>query len=253
MRIVTWNMGVAFGPYKEHHADAWAEVMALAPDIACLQECVPPAALPGGWNIVVGPFSLWASAIMTRLPVVPVSFEPDSHLGRFGSYLAVATVSLPDGTTLLVSSVHERTRPASARQLEGLDGPAMRRPSVDVPWWNDVVWHGLADLVRGHRFLVAGDWNTSRWVDADGKPEPAGLEFFERAEADGWVDLHQRTVGHEERSWFGTLSPRVHQPDVIFADALTASGLVDCRVEPAWAAERKLSDHAPVIAELGLA
>ena len=97
---------------------------------------------------------------------------------------------------------------------------------------------------------MAGDWNTSRYLDADGKPDPAGQEFSDRAAADGWIDLHQRAVGHEERSWFGTLGPREHQPDVIYADVITASGLVGCRVEQSWARDRHLSDHAPVIAEL---
>jgi len=250
VRILTWNMASAFGSYKEYHDEAWAEVLAREPDIAFLQECAPPPEFPYGWTVHAEPFEIWGSAIVTRLPMTPVRFEPTSHLGRFGAYLATATVTLPDGTELLVSSVHERTAPASKRLLKDLDGAAMRRPSVDVPWWNDVAWHGLADLVRGRRFIVAGDWNTSRWVDAKGIPTPSGKDFFDRAEAAGWVDLHQRAVGHEERSWFGSTNPRVHQPDVIFADASTAAGLVGCRVEPEWAADRKLSDHAPVIAEL---
>ena len=242
--------GVGLRVVQGYHDEAWAEVLAREPDIAFLQECAPPPEFPYGWTVHAEPFEIWGSAIVTRLPMTPVRFEPTSHLGRFGAYLATATVTLPDGTELLVSSVHERTAPASKRLLKDLDGAAMRRPSVDVPWWNDVAWHGLADLVRGRRFIVAGDWNTSRWVDAKGIPTPSGKDFFDRAEAAGWVDLHQRAVGHEERSWFGSTNPRVHQPDVIFADASTAAGLVGCRVEPEWAADRKLSDHAPVIAEL---
>ena len=250
MRIVSWNLGIAYGPYREHHDRAWRALLDLDPGIAFLQEAVPPAWLPPEWHVVTYPFELWGSAVISRFPLTPIAFAPESHLGRFGAYLALAHAELPDGTRTVVGSVHERTRPASRRLLAGLDGERMRRPSVPEPWWNDVVWHGLADLVRGERFLLGGDWNTSRWVDADGNPEPAGQEFHDRAAADGWVDLHHRIRGREVRSWFGTMSAREHQPDVIFADQWMAGRVADAWVEQGLARDGRLSDHAPVIVEV---
>jgi hypothetical protein len=250
MRIVTWNLGAAFGPYREDHDRAWRALLGLGPDLALVQEAIPPPWLSPEWHVIVGPFQFWASAIVSRRPLEPVVPEPESHLGRFGSYLAIARYPLEGGATATVASVHERTRPASDRLLRGLDAERLRRPSVPEPWWNDVVWHGLAELVRKSRFIIGGDWNTSRYVDQDGESEPAGREFMDRAEADGWVDLHQRAMGREERSWYGTLGPREHQPDIIFSDAVTASGLVSCWVEQRMARDEHLSDHAPVIADL---
>ena len=250
MRIVTWNLGIAFGPYKERHDEAWRALLDLEPDLAFVQEAVPPAWLPGEWQVVTYPFELWGSAIVSRLPIEPIALAPETVLGRFGAYLALARATLPDGGRAVVASVHERTKPASRRLLAGLDPERIRRPSVPEPWWNDVAWHGLAELVRGDRFIVGGDWNTSRWVDTDGRPEPAGQEFVDRAAADCWVDLAHAALGREVRSWFGTVSAREHQPDKVFADERTAAGLVSARVEQALARDERLSDHAPLIVEV---
>ena len=126
------------------------------------------------------------------------------------------------------------------------------RPSVGVPWWNDVAFAGFRDLVDGRRFIIAGDWNTSRWADVDGIPTPAGAEFFARAAAAGWVELSLDSDGREGKTWYGSTNPRTHLPDHVFADAETAATLRSFRIDPYPVEAQGLSDHAPMILELDL-
>ena len=56
MKIVSWNMGAAFGPYGQWHDRAWHWLAALDPDLALLQECVPPDWAHERWTVVNLPF-----------------------------------------------------------------------------------------------------------------------------------------------------------------------------------------------------
>ena len=115
----------------------------------------------------------------------PVTPTAGSVLAGFGAYLATAEITPPTAPDVLVASVHTTAKPAFARQLAGLDADVIRRPSVDVPWMNDVAHFGYQPLVAGRRFIIGGDWNTSLLFDADGTT--AGREFYDRAERDGWI------------------------------------------------------------------
>jgi len=144
--------------------------------------------------------------------------------GRLGACHATGELALPDGSSFLVASVHGRATVASARGTAGLDRAAIARPSVGEPWWNDVAFAGDRELVEGHRFfLLGGDWNTSRRLDADAVPTPAGADFFARSEAAGWVELSLDADGREGKTWYGSTNPRTRQPDHLFADPTTAA------------------------------
>ncbi len=247
-------MGAAYGPYREPaaHDRAWHWVAAVDPDLALLQETNAPDWVRQRWTLHDEAHEFWASAIVTRpgLDLRPVAFDPASVLGRFGSYLATAELVLADGTALLVASVHTRATVASARGTHGLDRAAIARPSVGEPWWNDVAFAGYRELVEGRPFLVGGDWNTSRWCDADGNPTPSGADFFARAEAAGWRELSLDGDGHEGRTWYGSTNPRPHQPDHVFADPATAATASDFAIEPWPVTALGLSDHAPLLLEI---
>jgi endonuclease/exonuclease/phosphatase family metal-dependent hydrolase len=250
MRIVSWNMGAAFGPYVERHDEAWRHLESLEPDLALLQECVPAAWALRRWTVVKAPFSFWTTGVaVPAWKVTEVAIPKENLLVRFPGYVAAAEVEAPGVGPVLVLSVHAAAHPASERTLRGLDPAALRRPSADEPWWNDLFFAGAVELVAGRRFVVGGDWNTARYLDPDGVPEPVGSEFFARAEAAGWTDLHQAVVGHEERTWYGRRNPRPYMPDHVFADPETAAAVAGARVD-AGPAEAGLSDHAPVLVEL---
>jgi hypothetical protein len=112
----------------------------------------------------------------------------------------------------------------------GYDRSKLARESVGVPWSNDAAFAGYRDLVQDRRFLIGGDWNTARFVDDAGMPEPAGAEFFERAAAAGWVEL-SLDEDREVRSWFGPGGERPYQPDHVFTDPVTAGCLLRFEVD----------------------
>jgi exonuclease III len=254
MRVLSWNLGAAFGPYKEWHDRAWHWIAAVDPDVALLQECVPPPWARERWTILTLPFTHWASAIVAKPEVglASLDLDPDSLLGRFGSYLATGEVPMADGGSLLVASVHTRAAEAPDWVTAGHDRRSLARASVEVPWSNDVAFAGYRELDAGRRFLIGGDWNTARYLDEAGIGEPAGAEFFDRARAADWSDVSIDGEGHESRSWFGPGGPRSYQPDHLFADPATAAGVSGFAIDSYPVVALGLSDHAPLILDLDL-
>ncbi|MEI8334821.1 MAG: endonuclease/exonuclease/phosphatase family protein [Chloroflexota bacterium] len=252
MRIVSWNPGAAYGPYVGRHDEAWRYLESLEPDIALLQECVPAAWALRRWTVVKPAFSFWTTAVaVPARPTTEVAIPKGNLLARFRGFAAAAEVTVPGIGPVVAVSVHASAHPANARTLRGLDPAALRRPSATEPWWNDLFFAGAVELVAGRRFIVGGDWNTARYVDAHGIPTPVGADSFARAAEAGWLDLHQAAVGAEERTWYGRRNPRAYVPDHVFADPETAMLLASATVDPA-PAEGKLSDHAPVLVNMDL-
>jgi endonuclease/exonuclease/phosphatase family metal-dependent hydrolase len=257
MLLLCWNLGAAAGRWRKDealHDRAWHWIAALDPDLALLQETRAPAWVGERWNVLAGPFLYFASAVVARAALQPreVALPSGGALERFGSYLATAEVALAGGAALVVSSVHTAAREAQTWGYPELDGDAIARRSVGVPWWNDVAYAAFRRYLGERRFLVGGDWNTSRWVDAQGVPSPAGAEFFDRAAADGWVDVSLDATGREGRSWYGSDNPRPHQPDHVFADRETAARVRSFEIEPWPITNLGLSDHAPLLVELDI-
>jgi len=247
-------MGVAFGSYAAWHDRAWHWLAALDADLALLQECVPPEWASERWTVFTLPFTHWASALVGRreIGLRPVAHDPDSLLGRFGSYLATGEVPRGGKPPLLVASVHTRAAEVPAWVTAGHDRGTMARSSVGVPWSNDAGFAGYRQLAYGHPFLIGGDWNTARYVDEDGVPSEAGAEFFDRAAEAGWTEVSLGDDARERRTWYGPGGPRPYQPDHLFADAATAAGISGSRIEAYPVEALGLSDHAPIVLDLDL-
>jgi hypothetical protein len=252
LRVLCWNMGGAFGPYIERHDDAWRWVAEVDPDIALIQECVPPAWATNHWCIVHEPFRYWASAVIAKptVDIRRVAAMPDL-LRRFGSYLATAEFDIADVGTILVASVHTRAAEAPGWATEGHDRSALARSSVGVPWSNDVAFAGYLELLAARPaspFLIGGDWNTARYIDDQGMPAADGTEFMDRAAAAGWVDMTLDTGGREVRTWFGRPGPRPYQPDHVLGSSDVRA--TNFRVDEEPVVVHDLSDHAPLVLEV---
>jgi endonuclease/exonuclease/phosphatase (EEP) superfamily protein YafD len=250
MRVVSWNMGMARQGHRRPglHDQAWHYLLGLGPDLAFLQECLPPTWIRTEGTLVHGPFRQWGSALFSaRFPLERFTLPSDSHLRALGSYLALGVVSLPDGTEAFVSSVHAVAREATATQVGNLDPASASRPSIGRPRINDVVFMGLRDLVRDRPFLVAGDWNTARLFDST-YPGTAGAEFFARAHENGWFECVWEKRRAEVQTWFRR-GNRPYQLDHVFSDPALGQRLQEAWVATEAAQALRLSDHAPVIVD----
>jgi len=250
MRVITWNMGMAQRDRQKPglHDRAWHYLLGLGPDLAFLQEALPPAWVRGEGTLVHGPFTQWGSLVFSpRFPLEPFRLPEQSRLRRLGSYLAYAVASLPDGSDAFVASVHAPAREATPAELGDLDPAGAARPSARRPRVNDLVFMRLDELVRDWpSFLVAGDWNTARQQGSE-HGRRVGQEFFDRASENGWYDCVWEKLRKEVQTWFRQgdhlrqddhafcdqeLGRRLREPPWVAADAATALGL---------------SDHAPLI------
>jgi endonuclease/exonuclease/phosphatase family protein len=250
MRVVTWNMGMARVSRGNPglHDQAWHYLLGLGPDLAFVQEALPPSWVRATGTLVHGPFSTWGSALFSaRYPLERVRPPAGSNLLAFGSYLALAVATLPDGTDALISSVHARAGTATDAQLGPFQTAMIKRPSARSALANDAIFAGLAEMT-GQRFIVAGDWNTGREQGSEAR-DRIGTEFFDRASEREWHDCSfEHGDGRELKTWFG--KGDIVQDDHVFADASLAASVRSVWVADEAAECLALSDHAPLIVDL---
>ena len=251
----TW--GNAAGRWREEsglHERAWHWVASVDPDLALLQETEPPGWVQERWDLLTLSHRFWASSLMTQrgTRMTPAALPVGGVIERAGSYHATAEIELADGAQLLVASVHASPNEAPRWGHPEYRRAEIARTSVGTPCCNDVAFAGYRDLADGRRFLLAGDWNTSRWLDADGVPAADGQELFDRAEAAGWTEISLDEHGREGKTWYGSSNPRFSQLDHVFADEQTAATAREFRIDPHPVETLGLSDHAPMFLEVDL-
>lgn len=204
----------------------------LQPDIALLQECVPPEALGNGYNILyqeIGGNRKWGNAIVTKGTLTPVAFG-NSQPGA----VIVAEVSLgPEIITAI--SVY---------------GAFCQHEYVTT-----TMHHILSDLthiLHGQKsqrtFVLGGDYNVStQWDERYNHRDPSHKLVLDRIEDFGLVDCtgqyfkgHVQTNRHS-RSGFPW------QNDYIHVLKQLAKRLSSCQVIDNDQV-RAASDHNPVLA-----
>lgn len=251
VRVITWNMGLAdrLRRFVRTHDQAWRYLLRLSPDLAFLQETLPPDWVESEGRVVRDPFEKWGSVIFSsKLSIEPFVLPGNSSLLVLPNYLAFAEVPLPDGTQAIAASIHAPPRRAEGDVLGGRDPVRIRR-SVEGPKFNDAIFAGLASLVEGRRFILAGDWNTAR-NQGTGRDSRAGEEFFARLRNAGWYDCVWDTRHHEMRTWFG--QGQLQQDDYVFCDSPLGGSVDEVSVAEDAATDRHLSDHAPLIVDFNL-
>jgi endonuclease/exonuclease/phosphatase family metal-dependent hydrolase len=249
MRVISWNMGLNDKRFAKPgmHGQAWHYLLGLQPDLAFLQETLPPTWVHGHGFLAAGAFNVWGSAIFS--PRYPLSaFHPPngSRAHALGAYLAFAKTTLPDGEEALLTSVHARADFATKRQLGESDSSTLARRSVGRPRVNDLVFAEV-DRLRSNapRFIAAGDWNTGRTQAS----ATAGVEFFDRAKEKGWYDCVWDTFEREERTWFRA-GDKLVQDDHVFCDPSLGGNVRDAWAASDAAEHLGLSDHAPLIVDI---
>lgn len=256
MRILTWNMGAAFGFRGAKHELAWEWLNAQEADVALLQEVVPRPEFTSAWGSTIwtNKYQNWGSAVLTKANQ-HVKWSPtDAHpwLRRIGGAVAIAQPVEPDG--LWFVSVHSdassfenthKRHPNTYAHLPSRDGIA--RCSTTEMWEIEPLAHELRPTLRGQQFVMGGDLNSSRLFDTTSEGE--NWRLFENLKSQGYQDLGTRQ-GVSERQTYFKQNARPFQLDYVFGDGLTESRVRSWKVHTQAARELNLSDHAPIEIEI---
>jgi len=263
MRVAVWNMG--HWSHREAHEEAWRWLLGeLAPDIALLQECVPPPwvqaerevlfqrAYPHGrqpWGT-----ALVAEGLRTRPAELPEVQQWFDTLGedpsrkcvaaRLAGWCVAAHVDLPGLPGALVISLHNPAYHIDPHLLVGRDLAGIKlKLSKDV-WLLDVLFSFLKTRLPSP-LLIGGDFNYSRLLD---EPKPRGnAEFFDRIAAEGFVSLHRLFHEGDQQTFFHPRRRR-HQLDYLYASSSVAGLAKSCHMV-SFATIERFSDHVPIVAE----
>jgi exonuclease III len=245
MKVVSWNVGSNSGYAATNTAARLGE---LKTDIALLQEVNRDTE-----NLAIftpcTDVTSWGSAIVTKYAVEPLELAVPSEL-RPWLRIAAAEVAV-GGIDFLVASVHPHYDPVDPPFQEDSD---LRRYLLDSArwlWHCDVTFGILNEASRGRRFIIGGDWNTSRALRESSVPDARFSEaFFERARRAGWCEVGLDDLGREQPTY--TKGGAAYQLDHLFVDAAT---FATCRIVTinSDVLDDGLSDHAPIVAEFDLA
>ncbi|MGB8648923.1 MAG: hypothetical protein WCF84_27045 [Anaerolineae bacterium] len=234
---------------RSTHAEAWAYLDALQPDLALLQETHPQRET--GRNILwqpIGGRRDWGSAIvsygnvnLTPIPAVRLGERRDKEMleDSHPGCVRVAEAGLSNGTAVTVISIY------------GLNSDPVRN---GIKYATTTVHRILSDLMpildvaraKERRVILAGDLNVSPQI-----PQPNTIHHeivIKRIKAFGLVDCLGETHDGYVRTYRHRNNPNStpYQDDWVFATENLH--LISCEAkdeETAWA----LSDHCPVIAE----
>ncbi len=227
MKIVTWNMD-CWKRDVSRHDEAWAYLVEeLRPDIALLQEVRPPASFEGN-NLLytaIGGSRRWGSAIFTNgLPIHGIPIE--NHKG----WVVAGEILLPNNSKAVAVSIH-------ARFIEREVFPHL-----------NYLFDDLSPVLEEQTFIVGGDLNAARLID-EVYGTRCDSEFFDRIESSGFFNCHRKFHAKEQQTFWGkTKYP--YQDDHLFVSEHLKEQVLSCDTLD-YERIRKLSDHSPVLAEIG--
>jgi endonuclease/exonuclease/phosphatase family metal-dependent hydrolase len=230
VKVVTWNLGYAFGVSKRKHLEAWNYVRdEIRADIGLLQEVDPPE-LASDENLVFQPcYRTWGTAVYARgLALHKLT------LRRYPRGVARGRVT---AATAIIGS--------RELGLASIHAPVINR---EVHPHLDHVFHQLEALFKDHSCIVAGDLNSSRACEQRWPGSGHG-PFFKRIETGPFVDCHWKFHAKEIQTFFRKDTRWCLQDDHIFASPDVAKRFTSCDVLDNKTT-RQLSDHLPIVAEV---
>lgn len=257
-RIVSWNMN--HWQNKAKSEQAWAYLDALQPDIAILQECVPPL----GRNVVykqggISRSRQWGSAVVSHGSKIK---EIQSVKSRY-SAKQIALLQTHPGCVAIAEVYPKNIDPITVVSVYGL---------IDRGYAITTVHRILSDLTPlidsplGKRLVLGGDLNLSTQLPSPDRERHRNT--FERIKGLGLADLLASTANSRStaadcpcedtqcthvQTHKHSQSDAPWQNDYIFATRPLAKSvsaayvIADGDPDP-WS----LSDHCPVVAEFRL-
>lgn len=252
MKLLSWNMGAAYGFRGNKHVAAWEWLNAQDVDVALLQEVVPRPEFTSAWGSIVwvNKYQNWGSAVLAKTPgyVQWTPSDAQPWLRRMGGAVAVAQPADEDG--LWFVSVHsdassfEHTHkryPGTYGDLPSRDG--ILRCSEREMWEVEPMVRELRPVLNQQQFVFGGDLNSSLLFD-NGRDD-ANARLFENIKTQGYLDLGSRQGASEDQTYFKPRT-RPFQLDYLFGDERTEARVASWRVLTEVAEELGLSDHAPI-------
>ncbi len=215
---------------------------------------VAPEELSADWILVTHSLKYsrsgvaWGSAVLVRSGHQYRRYDvgQDSWLAELAGAVSIAEPVDPAWPWLV--SLHSNAYPIPAEKLAARDLANVRACKPGVLWEVEAAAHELEPLLRGRRFLMGGDLNSSLLFD-----EVNGYAWnrilFANLRLTGFIDLRERHSPAEQRTYFKQ-GRRHYQLDHVFGDARTESQVMSWSVVPDVAEERDLSDHAPILIEI---
>ena len=260
MLVVSWNMAMASPRIGiARREEAWSYLRGLNSDIALVQEAWNPKEIFPDHAIVWEPAyegKPWGSAIITRynlestVDVAMMDPALTDLVKRFRGQVVAAKLRLDNNGSLVTISVHTPARTVPRKDVPLDVFPVIKLKQNRWIWRADVIYGALRHLPeKGDRFIMGGDWNTSRLFDKMYGPR-GNEEFFQRMSDAHFRDCRERFFPDEQRTWFRSEDAH-YQLDHVFCDSLSAANIKEeggYRIDPT-PAENGLSDHAAVIVE----
>ena len=257
MKIICWNMGAAFGFSGAKHKAAWEWLNGQDADVALLQEFMPLEEFVEPWGSVIfkGKWKTWGCGALVREGGYerwePTESEPWLQRVRGAVAIArpVAGVGFWFGSVHSDSSSFEATNrkyPSTYGDLPAREG--ILRCSSKEMWEIEVIAHELAPVLASHKFIFGGDLNSSLLFDKKAGGQEAQL--FANLASLGFADLRPRHSEQEVQTYFKN-KKRPFQLDHVYSDEATERSVTRWEVLTDVASELGLSDHAPILVELG--
>jgi hypothetical protein len=249
-------MGGGFGWDEAVHDRGWHYLAVMDPDIALLQETVPPAWAREKWVVFHAPTydtGDWGSAVAVKdFPAWEPEFD-EKHvwLTRYHGAVIVVTIMV-DMKELLVASVHARAKSIPDDDLEGVDRADLTYGKSDKVWPLYAIYHDLMRFLPERNFVAGGDLNAARLMDEVYGPDDPSFggnkQFFDQLEQSGFSNCMAKFHKSEIQTYFKD-GKRPYQLDHLHCSAALRSSLISCQVLTHPVEALSLSDHAPIVAE----
>jgi exonuclease III len=238
--------------------ESWAYLASLEPDIVFLQESLDPRGYFNGyyfsWRRAYEKGN-WGSAVLARGVLEDYdlsSLEPELRplLETYQGQNVAAKINASGMTGLVLASIHTPARKVRRESIPDTILPSIALKLNRSVWRADVLFGALRRLPEiSPRFMVGGDWNTSRGFDVKYGPR-GNQEFFDRMADSGLIECFRLVSDSEIRTWYKK-NNFGYQLDHVFCDRESAGMLKTARVDPT-PAESGLSDHAALILEFDI-
>ncbi|GAB2767596.1 hypothetical protein GCM10027020_20490 [Nocardioides salsibiostraticola] len=210
---------------------------------------------PWGSVIFRGKYKNWGCAVLVRDGGYE-RWEPTKSQPWLRLVGGAAVVARPTGGVgRWFSSVHSdsssfeatnRKYPNTYADLPSRDGIARCNPRE--MWEIEVIAHELAPVLEQRDFVLGGDLNSSLLFDKKAGGQEAQL--FSNLASLRFADLRPRHSEEEVRTFFKA-NNRHFQLDHVYSDGVTEASVSRWEVLADVAADLGLSDHAPILVEVG--